>query len=289
MLKLVSRLLFACFALVIMFDPAQAAKRLTITVSAEPRNIQVFKEFVAQSGPIEDIRSLDCEQDSRPLASLIILLQALAEGDLPAQINFLSVPNSARMRMAVSNGHAVASGEDLFSNAFTDDVYITSELIPIGEFVKGIYVLQNNTHALNMKTLDEIRTLKAVSSFAWKLDWETLKAMDLAELRSVPRMPLMTTLVHQKKVDFAMLEFPACDDLTLRFDNETLVPIPGMKVSIHDSRHFMISKTHPDGKRVYEAFERGLKILKKSGRLKKLYTDVGIYNRKVADWKIINP
>lgn len=276
--------------LLILPIPATAGERLRIVVPALPNTIKMYEEFTSgQSISVKEITSINEQCCSRPFASLIIIQQALALGGLPVGFEFMLVPNTARMRMAVERGDAVIAAQDLFSTAFTDNVYMSTAVIPEGSFIKGIYTSPGNGPMAEVHTLDSLRRFRAVSASHWLVDWETLERMDLAELRSVPRANLMFAYVNQGKADFTIMEFPRNEDLSRSMEGITLVPVPGIKIALKDSRHFMVSKNHPDGKRVFEALQAGLAIMKKQGRIKRYYTEVGFYNEGVKDWKLLNP
>lgn len=285
-----------CLALlcaVILFYPCTqgvAGERLPIVVAATPEGIAAYETFREESNlPADQITCITCRTPSRPLASLIIIQQALAAGGLPVQVEFMEVPNTARMRMAVSLGEAVIACQDLFSAAFEDSVYMSSAVIPRGAFIKGIYTTEKNGIVLNARSLNHLRLLRAVSSTAWKVDWATLQKLGFINVRNVHRESLMFRLVNEGEADFALLEFPHGEDLGLELDGIRLVPVPGVKLGLDDSRHFMVSRKHPDGAAVFRALEQGLTVLRKQGRIKAFYTDAGFYNPVVADWRLLNP
>jgi len=57
-------------------------------------------------------------------------------------------------------------------------------------------------------------------------------------------------------VDFTIQEFANTPDLVYEFPKGRLVPVPGIKIALDASRHFMVSKKHKDGKSVFEALEK---------------------------------
>ena len=48
------------------------------------------------------------------------------------------------------------------------------------------------------------------------------------------------------------------------------------------------SKNHPDGKRVFEALNKGIRIMRESGEIEKFYRQAGFINASVKDWAIAN-
>ena len=88
-------------------------------------------------------------------------------------------------------------------------------------------------------------------------------------------------------VDFTIQEFTNANDLAYNLEKGKLVPVPGIKIALDGSRHFMISKKHKNGEEVFEALEKGLKILRDAGIIDKYLTEAGFYRKEVASWKTI--
>lgn len=270
--------------------PCQTFADMTLAVPVEPLDIKTYHAFVDDKMvPPEEIADMKSQYATRTIAEMIIVLQALHAADFPVRFEFIKTPNPARSRVMIRDGIAAMSIDTNFSMAITENVYVSSAVIPAGAFVKGLYGHKNNIPLMNVKNAADLHRISGVSNKAWEVDWATMDSLGLAELRNVPRYPMMLTLVDSGKVDFALLEFPARDDLVLERNGVTLHPVPGVKVGLVDSRHFMVSKVHPKGKEIYEALEKGLAILRKEGRIERYYREVGFYNHRVSDWKLLNP
>lgn len=222
-------------------------------------------------------------------ASFIIFLQAVKAGGLDIEVEFIQAPNPHRAKTIVKEGKAVALFTALWSSDFDDNVYISSTVIPRGVLYKGLYGLQDNEKLMNVKTRDDLKDLTCISSENWVVDWITLKQLELKDLHSVPNWEMMFKMVSSRGFDFAVLDFPKNPtDLSITKFGATLHPVPGIKISLDDSRHFMISKKHPDGERLYNALEKGLKILNENGIVTKLFKDVKVYREDLDDWSVIS-
>jgi hypothetical protein len=66
------------------------------------------------------------------------------------------------------------------------------------------------------------------------------------------------------------------------------VPINNLKMFLPDTRHFVVSKRHPEGKAVFQALNKGLEILRINGTIEKALKQSGFINEKVTDWQTIN-
>lgn len=281
---------FACFLLVFLFCAGGVANAQTVlTLAASTKIINTYKAFLKdkQQHPLEmtDLRS---EHGIRAVAELIIIQQALNAAGMPVEIEFVETPNSARSLVMMHNGDVVMTGHTVFSTAVTANMYKGKTVIPKGRFLKGIYGLKQNKLLQRTKTLAELRKFRGVSSQSWTVDWLTMQNLYLDTLRHVPRYAMMVSLIANGKADFALLEFPSTDDLLIEYEGTVLAPIPGVTIALDDSRHFAVSKKHPDGSRVFEALEKGLEILRAQGLIKQYLTDVGFYNQTVQDWTLLN-
>lgn len=239
--------------------------------------------------PAEEITDLKSPHADRQVAALIIIKQALLAGGLPVDFQMIEVPNSAREKLMVQSGSAVISSQDLFAVAFPEDVYMSSPVIPLGSFRKGIYGRLDNDILRSVSRVDQLQKMSAVSFSEWKVDWLTLNEMKLGSLVSTPTQEAMFKLVAHRGIDFTLCEFPPSKNLSMTIAGIELHPVPGLVVVLKGSRHFMVSQKHPDGPRIFESLQLGLEILHQEGRIARYLTDVGFYNPAVADWKVLNP
>ncbi len=98
----------------------------------------------------------------------------------------------------------------------------------------------------------------------------------------------MAKLVHLGWVDTMLAPFTKNFPFSYQGSDYTIVAFEGVKVALNDSRHFVVSRNHPHGKETFEALQRGIKILRKQGIIKKAYQQSGFFNEKVKGWHIIN-
>ena len=98
----------------------------------------------------------------------------------------------------------------------------------------------------------------------------------------------MVRMVDIQWIDFILMPFNSTPDQSFVMNKVHLVPVKNIGVVLKDSRHFVISKKHPEGKEAYIAINKGLKILRQHGAIVKAYQQAGFFvdRNKV---KIINP
>lgn len=276
--------------LLVALTPSSPRAETTLTLAADSNIYNRYTQFLAEKKQhAEDVTDLKLPVANRPIAEIVLVQQALKAAGLPVTIQFIITPNAARDIAFVKDGTALMAGHTVFATDLSEDLYSTEAIIPINSFTKGIYTTPENNRLLQIKNLDELQQFRAISSTAWTADWMTLQEMDLANMYSAPTYESMIKMVAEGRGDFALLEFPPQKDLGLTLFGISLIPVPGLKVGIKNSRHFVVSKRHPDGRKIFMALEQGLQILKKQGRIDRYMREVGFYNQWVKDWKLINP
>jgi hypothetical protein len=99
----------------------------------------------------------------------------------------------------------------------------------------------------------------------------------------------MFKMLKTGRVDYLFLYFSKREDLVSSIPGYDVVPVEGMKLVLYGTRHFIVSKKHKDSQKIALAMERGIKILKQQGAIKKAMIDSGFINPQVERWKAINP
>lgn len=235
-----------------------------------------------------------CEQDDffssdwlRTAWEFVIACRAIRLGGLEATYHIQSYPNSARTRAELLKG-SVAIMVDFPWGDFAgqEGLYRSDAVLRVGDFAKGVYTRPDHAELLKVKTLDELRQFKAVSSETWIYDWAALERMGI-EAFSVSSYALMGRMVEHGRVDFLVGEFPGVADLSQHINGFRFVPVPGIKITLPGSRHVAISKRAPHAKAIYDAVQIGLKIMHERGLIKKGYRAVGFFNPLTEDWHAV--
>lgn len=238
-----------------------------------------------------DITNYGGPHSRRDVVELILFQQALIMGGLTADIHLMTKPSYSRIIMDLQNGDVAATGDPLWQEdlkKIKNDVFISIPLVKLGDFEAGLYTSRGNQRALQANTLAKVRDLSAVCNRNWTADWATLTQMKLRNLTHIQQWPTMVRNVALQRSDFVLAPFQPTDDLSLHVNDMVLVPIPGIKIGLNDSRHFAISKRHPHGKTTFAALQKGLKKLMDRGVVRKAYQQSGFYNAKTRNWKRIN-
>jgi hypothetical protein len=261
-----------------------------LPMSVLSRDITNYQNFlIEQNKSVLEIDSLESQYSNRNIACIVIIMQALHKGGYPAKLSIIKAPNYARELSMVKNGHSVIMHQDTWNTAFDNNsVYKSSEIIPRGKFVKGFYVKESDKKMYGVRNLEDLKPFTSVSNSRWEVDWATLEKIGLRNLYTTAKKEYMIKMVLFRDIDFTLQEFTSSKDLSYETENGKLIPVPGIKIALEGSRHFMVSKKHPNGNEVFQALEKGIKILRSEGTIDRYLTEAGFYREQVAEWKTIN-
>jgi len=227
----------------------------------------------------------------RDVVDMIIAQQALKLGGFEHQFTYAPGKVNFRNTKMLQNGQLLISFDSYWqqdAKALADKVYISTPVIRTGEYVAGIYTSPNNHKVLAIKNNADLKELTAVSTPKWRTDWQTLQALTLKELVREDSWLSMARMVNMQWVDFMLMPFNSTKDQSFIINKIHLVPVKGIGIVLKDSRHFVISKTHPKGQEAIVAMNKGLKILRQQGLIKRAYQQAGFFidEKKIS---IINP
>lgn len=266
---------------------------VTMTVNEDP--CRKFMHIMAEhdNDPAR-IDSIPSEQNFRVVAEMVIIAKALQLGGMNPRFKFIIVPNARRETHEVIEGNAVMASQQFNIKTFEEDkykrnTYMSAPITRPGEFCKGFYCLADNKKALQAKTIAAINRLKpGVIGLHWTNDATVLADMGLKPCLRCPRFDSLIKMVANERAAWVPLSFSRADDLSRQQFGVTLVPIPGIRFSLLQSRHFMVSRTHPMGQKTFCALQKGLAKLRKRGVIRKLLTDVGFFNDATEGWTMLN-
>jgi len=286
--------LFLAIALVLFF-PCNAACNEPITISIEKNALEQVYALCEELGmPLENLKTVPDIGMSRTTADVIILLRALRIGGIESPIEFIEVPNARRSTQETARGRTVLCSQQLNKNTNTipgyENAFLTTDPITrFGEFQKGFYCLPDNTALLAATKAEEINNLgKGILGQHWNNDINILNDMNITNIITSPTFDSIIKMVEAGRADWVPLEISNSKDFSMNIQGINLVPIPGIKFSLLESRHFLVSRKHPKGKEVYGALQKGIKELRGQGFIRKIMTQAGIFNSRTDSWKILN-
>ena len=240
---------------------------------------------------VTDISTFSGSTIRRDVVDMIIVQQALSLGGFNYGFSYVPGKINFRNTNMLQQGKLLLSFDSYWladANSISEHVYISEPVIRKGEYFAGIYTSPKNEKTLNIKNLDDFRSLTAVSTPRWKTDWQTLSDLPLKELIREDEWLSMARMVKLQWIDFLLMPFHSSEDQSFTLENIHLVPVKNVAVQLNDSRHFVVSKRHPLGESAIVAINQGLKQLRAKKAIVQAYQEAGFF-RDTSALHIINP
>lgn len=279
MKKLFLTILLLCSSL------SYAKKQLPILVADD---VRIQFDQINQQYDIHQLSDLTLIPQSRDLVDLIILTKALKLGGCDCELQLHDNAKYGRNIEMIISGKFVMSGDTLWRQdieRYYDVLLMSDTVIERGQYDVGLYTSANNQRALRAQNNHDIRTLTAASNRFWSADWQAMRQLKTKRLAHVENWSKLINVVEQQLVDFTFLHFRLNHGENVFTD---LVPIPNIKAVLWDSRHFAISKLHPDAQYTFEKLQKGLAIMHQKNALKSAYQQIGLNHPSKQDWRILN-
>lgn len=230
----------------------------------------------------------------RSVTELILLQQALREGgfEQPLVLSPIGAADSARAAdLMYRQQHLMEAAShwlsDLAQRNDRAGLLIGSALINSGEYQVGLYV-RPHAPILSTFTVESLSEMKSVTHRQWHQDRQALESLGLKEVYLTHDHQLMLKMVYSGRADFMLSSFRNSDDLSYFDGDFQLVPIPGVKVVFHDSRHWVINRQHPHAVAAQQALEQGVAGFRQTGYIHKAMTESGFFELRVANWQVLN-
>lgn len=263
-----------------------ARARIVVPLAVHETTARGYQNFLNEKGvdPLE-ITDYSSLANSRPVIGLVLLQKALKLGGLNAEIKLIPTPNTGRSDKAIRSGQAAGYGSDMWESAAGKDFYVAGPIVEATDFIKLFYVKKSAGPERPPLSLDDLRRLTGIVVHTWRDDQ---KVLDKAGLRYItaPNWELMWRMLKHGRGDYVFLE-PGCTYELHRRYGVTIVPVKGIKASFPENRSFLIYKRHPLAKRIYKALQKGLKILRQNGEIKKALAQCCVPPQAVKNWRDI--
>ena len=224
----------------------------------------------------------------KPEIEFYILCKALRMGGLNPTFEFKIYPSSYRSEREARHGVFLtrAFAPWVFDGDDNSDFYVSDAIIRNGEVFVGIFTRSDNTELMQVKSVEELQKFKAVSTQNWPVDWHTLACLNI-KAYSVSSRLQMFRMVHAKRADFTLSAFTARDDYSHVLTGIRLVPVPGVKIAFNGSRRFLIYKKYPNSKLVFEALQNGIRELRRSNAIRRMFVESGYFPSGLDHWKVL--
>ena len=278
--------------LVFCSSTTYAHNQLVVDIMSSENFSQRYSEFLDGRSPLD-------VQDFHPttkgshieIIEMVLLQQALFLGGETREVVFNPKPSVNIIEfsdMIAGDSLILARSvwhEDIIN--YRGSLFVSEAVVEFGDYEAGLYVAKRNVALQNLPK-EQLDQLTVVANPRWRVDWRALNNTPINIVSFIGPWETMLNMVETDIVDAMLVNFSVSEDLLLTFEGREYVPIQNLKMMLPDSRHFIVSKRHPQGEQIFAALNRGLKILKKRGVLRKALVQSGFINHLVSDWQFIN-
>jgi hypothetical protein len=287
--KIRSMIVVGLYLILLGLQPCHAGQ--TITAAVDEDIITDYQLFVGERDPLA-ITHFRGPGARRDVIEIVLLQQALHLGGFTRKLVLRPENSYLRILRLIQDGQVALSGALVWKTdlkGYEDSLLISPALIHEGEFIAGLYTHSSNKKALNAKTLAALRQLSAASNNHWKSDIATLHELGIKRIHYATYWLQIVRMVVARRADVTLAPFQSNPDMKVLVGDLELVPIQGIKVSLPGSRHWPISKKHPESAAIDAALKRGIAVLEANKTIQRAYEESGFFHPGVKEWTLINP
>ncbi len=250
--------------------------------------LQDFERFLAGRDPLQ-LQQFGGAHARRDVVELVLLLQALALGGVRSTPQRAGMPSVPRLVRELAQAQGLCSGTTYWRDDLPEpaDFLLSRTMVADGEFVAGIYTRPARADVLASQSLEQLRRLRFVSNRHWRVDWATLQGLGIEQLAHADTWEAMPRMLAAGRADAVLAPFQPSADLSLEVEGVRLVPVPGIKIGLRGTRHYLVSRRHPLGEAWLAALDAGLQQLQTQGLVQRAYQQSGFFHPAVAGWKRI--
>ena len=248
-----------------------------------------YIQFLAGRPP-QNITDFSGQFIRRDVVDMIIAQQALHLGGFDRTFNYQVGKINFRNTKLLEQGKLLISFDTYWyedAKSLAAKIHISDAVIRKGEYFAGIFASPKNKKVFNLHNLSDFNQLSSVSTPRWRTDWKTLSQLPLKDLVEENEWLSQVRMVSMQWVDFMLMPLMPQVNNQYVLEDIQLTAVPNVLVLLDDSRHFVISKLHPDGDRAFTALQKGLALLREQGAIEKAYRQAG-FIPDLSDQLIIN-
>jgi len=217
---------------------------------------------------------------------LVLLVQALQLGGYHGEIKIKSASPQATIRK-IEKGEALLGGVSIWrerTRSRNASLWVSDPIIRQGEFQLGLYGCDEGREIANEAALQQFK----VSSHAnWPMVTEYLQTLELEDLSLSSDWGQVVEQACSGNSDLVTAPFTTSKSMTLQHRGNILKPVTGVKLQVEGTRHFVISRLHPKGKRTYFSLQRGLRKLRIKGNIARALRQSGFLNQAASSWNFL--
>jgi hypothetical protein len=266
---------FICFILLMLCSPFSQAEQIEIYIRDD-----VYEDYLkfVDGRDVLSIKEFHSPYLRRDVADMVVLQQALALGGFNKTFKYIPGKVNFRNTKMLENGELLLSFDSYWlvdAKLLAEKIYISDPVIEKGQYLAGIFASPDNKKVFSVSSLAHLSELTAVSTPKWQTDWHTLSKLPLKQLVREDEWLSQARMVHMQWVDFMLMPLFNTPDGSYQLEKIQLRMVPKVAILLNDSRHFVISRQHPEGDAAFRALNEGLKKLRATGQIRRIYHSAG--------------
>lgn len=225
----------------------------------------------------------------REVAEAILFQQALRRGgfEKPIKLVILEGVGYTRYQLMVAKGTFVAGVQPIWGarqEPHPKDLTQSTAIVREGEFLVGVYAREGHPFTRNRPSLAQVLDLQMTVGANWHVDRQLLETVGW-RYTPAPYWDDVLRMLEMNRVDAVLAPFQPHQGMAFQTARGTLYPVLGFKVSFQGTRHYPVSKKHPEARALLEALDQGILAMHRDGSLKRAYTEAGFFNPDTDQWQ----
>jgi hypothetical protein len=266
-----------------------AAKR-TLVFRVPPQDLARYQAYMQSRNP-SNLNDIGRTGLTRHVAEMWLFQTVVAQGGCGCQVEFQSYQvetTHARTIAEISAGRQLSDPIAGFreDSRYGDGVWFSEPILDGDDFLVGIYTHQSRTDVLNQQEASRLRDLTYVIARGWEVDRKVLKAKGLRWVEA-DNWASALRLIEARRADAILQPFSnqARRALGATGYEAAFVPVPGFMLRFGYGRHYTVSKKHPEGVEFLRQIDAGLRLLRDSGFIQRLWLASGVIHTEVRQFQ----
>ncbi len=241
-----------------------------------------YKSLVGDRAPAM-LRDYRGKGSRREVVEVVLLLQALDAAEYPHPIVLRTSPSEAQSMRALAAGQANLLGTTLWKSSlkkFESRIKPSFTVIRSGEYQLGLYGCKGQLSGAE----PVMSSMSVVADKQQAVVWSALQGAGFKSLDYFETPEARAKMVCLARVRATVAEFPSSTHLEVSRGGFTLAPFKGVTLVVDASRHYPISNSATGSDLVTLAVNRGLKIIRRKGMIRRALLQSGLHHPEVKDW-----
>lgn len=260
---------------------ASDATQRRVVFRVPPQDLARYQAYMQSRNPF-NLNDISRAGLTRHVAEMWLFQTVVVQGGCDCQVEFQSYQVETTHARTIAE---IAAGRQLSDpiagfrqdSRYGDGVWFSDPILDGDDFLVGIYTHHSRTDVLNQQDASRLRDLTYVIARGWEVDRKVLKAKGLRWVEA-DNWTSALRLIEARRADAILQPFSTQARRALGADGyeASFLPVPGFMMRFGHGRHFTVSKKHPQGAEFLQQIDTGLRALRESGFVQRLWLASGV-------------